>query len=105
MKRAVCRYIREWIDSLRKDLYAAVSMERFLQMLNGFLEDVGEEGVEPPITREDVLACLKRDKAIKIVSSKDGKEVLMLWDVDDLIDKIIEAAAREGEAAVLEGVW
>jgi len=61
---------------------------------------VGEDGVEPPITREDVVKRLKRGKLIKIVAVKNGKEVL--WGgrrLSDLINRVIEAAAKGG------GVW
>lgn len=93
---AKCRYVRRWISTLRSELYAAVSMERLLELLNGYLEDVGEDGVEGPLTRDDVAACLKDAKIV----TKGGREVVLLWGPDDLIGKVVEAAAENGEAVI-----
>jgi hypothetical protein len=100
MRRAKCRFIREWINELKNDLFIAVSVENLLRAMNEYLEMMGEEGV---VTREAILNCLKRDesiKSIKIVTAKNGKEVLWLWNgrhLDDLINRVIEVAAEEGE--------
>jgi len=99
----VCVYIRRWIDSLRGDLYVAVSAERLLELMNGYLEEVGEDDLDvSEVTKEDLKRCLKHDDTIRF-ATKDGKEVLWLWGgwrLHSLIDRVIEIAAEEGEVDV-----
>jgi hypothetical protein len=107
MNDAVCVYIRRWIDSLRSDLYVAVSIERLLHLLNGYLEEVGEDDLDvAKVAKEDLKRCLKYDDTVKFVETKKG-EVLWLWDgwrLHNLIDRIVEMASKEGEVAVTAGI-
>jgi hypothetical protein len=98
----ICRYIKEWIDSYRSELYLAIAIDKLLDLMNSYLEDVGEEGL-PKITKEDVEMCLKNDNTVKIIAVKDGGKVLWLWEgphLSDMINKIAELADRWGEATV-----
>jgi hypothetical protein len=103
---AVCRYIRQWIDTYRNDMYIAVALDRLLQLMNSYLEEVGEEGLDNvKITKEDVKKCI--DSTVKVVAADNGREVLWLWGgrlLRDVINKIIAMAGREGEAAVAAGI-
>ena len=35
-----CKYIRQWIDDLRSDMYMAVALDRFIHLVSGYLEAV-----------------------------------------------------------------
>ena len=97
-----CKYIRQWIDDLRGDMYMAVALDRFIHLVNGYLEAVAQDSIETvKITKEDVYACLKYDGTVKIMDV-DGREVLWLWGgwrLHDLMHKVAEAAAEKGEVA------
>jgi hypothetical protein len=96
---AICRHVRQWIDNYRSDLYIAVALDKFIEMINGYLDTIGEGG---KVTKEDVKTCVKYDDTVKIVEVRGGG-VLLLWSgwrLHDLIDRAVELAAEEGEAAV-----
>jgi hypothetical protein len=105
-KSPICRYIYQWIDDLRNDLYVAVRIDRFLQLANGYLEEVGVDDIDgelESVSESDLKECIKYDSTVKIVKARDGTEVLILWGdwrLYDLVNKIIEVAAKEGETAV-----
>ena len=103
---AVCRYIRQWIDAYRNDMYLAIALDRLLELMNSYLEEVGEEGLDNvKITKEDVKKCI--DGTVKVVAADNGREVLWLWGgrlFRDVINKIIAVAGREGEAVVVAGI-
>jgi len=99
-----CKYIRQWVDDLRGDMYMAVALDRFIHLVNGYLETVAQErNVETvKITKEDVYTCLKYDDTVKIMDV-NGREVLWLWGgwrLHEMIDRIAELAAKEGEIAI-----
>jgi hypothetical protein len=99
-----CKYIRQWIDDLRGDMYMAVALDRFIQLVDGYLETVVQETVK--ITKEDVYACLKYDDTVKIIDI-DGREVLWLWGgwrLHDLMRRVAEVAAKEGEVSAVAGI-
>jgi hypothetical protein len=103
-----CKYIRQWIDDLRSDMYVAVALDRFIQLVDGYLETAAQErNVETvKITKEDVYACLKYDDTVKIVDV-DGREVLWLWGgwrLHDLMRRVAEVAAKEGEVSAVAGI-
>jgi hypothetical protein len=104
---ATCVYIRRWIDSLRSNLHLAVSVEKLLDLMNGYLEEVGEDDLDiSKVTKEDLKRCLKYDDTVKFIETKKG-EVLWLWDgwrLHNLINRIIEVAAEEGKAEVVAGL-
>jgi hypothetical protein len=96
---AICRHVRQWIDDYRSDLYIAVAFDKFIEMVNGYLDAVGQTD---KVAKEDVKTCIRYDDTVKIMDV-GGKEVLWLWDgwrLHDLIDRAVKLAAREGEAAV-----
>jgi hypothetical protein len=98
----ICKHIKEWIDGYRSELYLAVALDKLLDLMNSYLEDVGINDI-PEITKEDVKTCLKNDSTVKIITVKDGGEVLWLWDgpyLSDMINKIAELTDRWGEAVV-----
>ncbi len=104
MSNALCRHVRQWIDSYRDELYIAVALDRLIELMNSYLEEVGEEDATE-VTKEDVKKCL--DDTVKIIASREGGEVLWLWSgqmLSDLINKVAELADREGEAAVTAGI-
>jgi len=101
---AVCAEVKNWIDDLRRDMYMAMVLDRFIDLVNGYLETVAQEhGAEAvKIAKDDVGACLKYDDTVKIVKAKNGVEVLWLWGgwrLYEVVDRIIEFTAKEGEAA------
>lgn len=104
MKDAICRFVKQWIESYRGELYLAVPLDRLLDLMNSYLEELGEDGLDvSEVTKEDVKKCLKNDDTVEVVSTKDGNEVLWLWGgrlLKDMINKIAELADRWGEAAV-----
>jgi len=106
MTDAVCRLVNQWIESYRDELYLAVPLDRLLKLMNSYLEEVGEEGLDNvKITKEDVKKCI--DDTVKLVVADNGREVLWLWGgrlFRDVINKIIAVAGREGEAAVVAGI-
>jgi 2',3'-cyclic-nucleotide 2'-phosphodiesterase (5'-nucleotidase family) len=96
---AICKYVKQWIDDYRSDLYLAVELDRFTAMIDGYLDTVGEA---VKITKEDVKTCLKYDDTVKIMDV-DGKEVLWLWDgwrLYSFIDKVANLASKYGEVWV-----
>ena len=95
----ICKHVNRWIDSYRSDLYVAVALDKFVEMINGFLKATGED---IDVTKEDVKRCLRWDD-IKVVDV-DGREVLWLWGgwrLYDLIDRAAKYAAKDGEVAVI----
>jgi len=102
-QQAPCRYVKLWVDNYRSDVYVAVALDKFVEMVNGYLSTIGE-GLK--ITKEDVKMCLRYDDTVKIVDV-NGKEVLWLWNgwrLYDMINKAVEAAAKEGEASIVAGI-
>jgi hypothetical protein len=101
--RAVCTYVKRWIDDLRSDMYVAITTEKLLELMNGYLKEVGEDDLDvETVTENDLKTCLRYDDTVKIVKTKDG-EVLLLWSgwrLYDLIDRVIETTAKEGETAI-----
>ncbi len=84
---ALCRHIRQWIDSYRDELYIAVALDRLIDLMNSYLEEVGEEDLDATkITKEDVKKCL--DDTVKIIASREGREVLWLWNGHMLLNLI-----------------
>jgi hypothetical protein len=100
---AACKHVRHWIDDYRSDLYIAVALDKLIEMINGYLNTIGEKG---EITKEDIKMCLRYDDTVRIVSVGD-KEVLWLWHgwrLYGLMDKVAELATKEGEVAVVVGI-
>jgi len=101
MTDAVCRLVNQWIESYRSELYLAVPLDRLLELMNSYLEEVGEDGLDvSEVTKEDVKMCL--DDTVEIVSTKDGGEVLWLWAgrrFKDMVGRVAELADRWGEVA------
>jgi len=101
-RSAICKYIYQWIDDLRSDIYIAVRVDRFLELINGYLQETSGDGVEK-VTEDDLKTCTRFDDSITIAKARDGTEVLLLWSgwrLYDLVSMIIETATREGEVAV-----
>jgi len=101
--RMVCKYIKQWIDNYRSDLYIAVTLDKFIEMINGYLDTIGEKG---EITKEDVKTCIKYDDTVKIMDV-NGKEVMWLWHgwrLHDLMHRVAEVAAKESEVAAVAGI-
>ncbi len=99
---SVCRFVRQWIAGLRRDMYVAVTVDELLEQMNGFLRDVGYGKLES-ITEGELKECLKHIPTVEVIV-KDGKEILWLWGGrlrSRLINKIIEKTVRDGEAAVV----
>ena len=97
---AVCRYVRRWINVLRSDLCVAISLDKLLKLLNGYLKEVGYGNLEA-VTVDDLKKCLNRDRTVEIFS-KDGKEVVWLWSGQrrrELINRIVDVAVKEEEVA------
>ena len=97
----VCRYIRKWINSLRKEACVAITVDALLELMNGYLEAVGYGNLEK-VTEADLKECLKRNKTVEIVV-KDGDEVLWLWggrSRRELFDRIIKMTVKNGEVSV-----
>ncbi|MFZ8840135.1 MAG: hypothetical protein ACO2PM_14740 [Pyrobaculum sp.] len=97
----VCRYVRRWINSLRRDMCIAISVDELLELMNGYLEAVGYGNLEK-VTEADLKGCLKRSKTVEIVV-KDGGEVLWLWGGRrrrELFDRIIKMTVKNGEVSV-----
>ena len=98
-----CKYIKQWIDDLRSDMYMAVALDKFIEMINGYLDTIGEKG---EITKEDVKTCIRYDDTVKIMDV-NGKEVLWLWGgwrLHDLMHRAAEVAAKESEVAAVAGI-
>jgi len=96
----ICKHVNRWIDSYRSDLYVAVALDKFVEMLNDFLKAVGEN---LDVAKEDVKRCLRWDDTVKVVDV-DGREVLWLWGgwrLYDMIIRVAKYAAKEGEVAVI----
>jgi len=76
-----CEKIRRGIEDLRQDLYIAVSIDDLVKYVNESIRaDVEMRGAESvEITKEDVKMCIKYDDSIKVVETRNGKEVLWLW--------------------------
>jgi hypothetical protein len=97
----VCRYIRRWISALRRQLTAAITVDKLLKILNGYLEDVGYGRLEK-VAEDELKECLRRIGTVEIIV-KDGKEVVWLWGgrrMRELVNRIVEMTARGGEVAV-----
>ena len=98
-----CKYIKQWIDDLRSDMYMAIALDKFIEMINGYLDTIGEKD---EITKEDVKTCIRYDDTVKIMDV-NGKEVLWLWGgwrLHDLIRRVAEVAAKEGEVSAVAGI-
>ena len=98
-----CKYIKQWIDDLRSDMYMAVALDKFIEMINGYLDTIGEKD---EITKEDVKTCIRYDDTVKIMDV-NGKEVLWLWGgwrLHDLIRRVAEVAAKESEVSAAAGI-
>ncbi|MFZ8808102.1 MAG: hypothetical protein ACO2PN_08340 [Pyrobaculum sp.] len=98
-----CRHVEQWINDYRSDLYVAVTLDKLVDMINDYLDTIGEKG---KITKEDIKTCLRHDDTVRIVPVGD-KEVLWLWHgwrLYNLIDKVAELAMKEGEVAVAAGI-
>jgi len=98
-----CRHVEQWIDDYRSDLYVAVALDKLVDMINDYLDTIGEKG---EITKEDIKTCLRYDDTVRIVPVGD-KEVLWLWHgwrLYGLMDKVAELATKEGEVAVVAGI-
>jgi hypothetical protein len=99
MTDAVCRFVNQWIESYRDELYLAVPLDKLLELMNSYLEEVGGDGVSE-VTKEDVKKCL--GDTVEIVSTKGGREVLWLWGgrrLRDMVGRVAELADRWGEVA------
>ena len=97
----VCRYIRKWINSLRKEACVAITVDALLEQLNTYLEVVGYGDLKK-VAESDLKECLKRSKTVEMI--KDGKEVLWLWGGRrrrELFDVIIQKAVKDGEVYVV----
>jgi len=103
MTDAVCRFVNQWIESYRDELYLAVPLDKLLELMNSYLEEAGGDGLDvSEVTKEDVKMCLKNDDTVEIVSTKDGREVLWLWGgrrLRDMVSRVAELADRWGEVA------
>jgi hypothetical protein len=98
----VCRYVRQWVNSLRRDMCVAISVDELLELMNSYLEAVGYGSLEK-VTESGLKECLKRNKTVEAVV-KDGKEVLWLWGGRrrrELLDRIVEMAVKNGEVSVV----
>jgi hypothetical protein len=100
----VCKYVKRWVDDLRSDMYVAITTEKLLELMNGYLKEVGEDDLDvETVTEDDLKTCLRYDDTVRIVRTKDNVDVLLLWSgwrLYDLIDRVIETTAREGETAI-----
>jgi 2',3'-cyclic-nucleotide 2'-phosphodiesterase (5'-nucleotidase family) len=79
-------------------MYMAVALDRFIEIINGYLDTIGEKG---EITKEDVKTCIKYDDTVKIMDV-NGKEVMWLWygwRLHDLMHRVAKVATEEGEVA------
>jgi hypothetical protein len=97
---SVCRYIRQWIRHLRRQLAIAITVDKFLKLLNGYLQEFGYGKLEM-VTEDELKECL-RHIAVEIIV-KDGKEVVWLWGGRlrrRLFNRIIDATIQEGEVGV-----
>jgi len=98
----VCRYVRRWINSLRKDECIAISVDELLELMNTYLKAVGYGNLEK-VAEGDLKECLKRSKTVEMVV-KDGGEVLWLWGGRrrrELFDMIIQKAVKDGKVYVV----
>jgi len=98
----VCRYVRRWINSLRKDECIAISVDELLELMNTYLKAVGYGNLEK-VAGSDLKECLKRSKTVEMVV-KDGGEVLWLWGGRrrrELFDMIIQKAVKDGKVYVV----
>jgi len=94
---SVCTQIRQWIADLRSDLYAALSLDWLISLVNDS---------EVAVTKDDVKTCLKYDDTVKIIDA-NGREVLWLWGgsyLYDFVDKVADLASKYGEAMVIAEV-
>jgi hypothetical protein len=95
---SVCRYIRQWIGVLRRQLAAAITVDKLLKILNGYLRDVGYGKLEK-VTEDELKECLRRIGTVEVIV-KDGKEVVWLWSgrrLRELVNRIVDIAVQEGE--------
>jgi len=74
---SACRYIRQWIRHLRRELAIAITVDKFLKLLNGYLQDFGYGKLEM-VTEDELKECLRHISTIEI-AIKDGEEVVWLW--------------------------
>ncbi len=98
-QKNVCRFIRQWITGLRRDMYVAATVDELLDQMNFFLDHKGYGKLEK-VTEGELKECLKHISTIV----KDGDDVLWLWGNQlrsRLINKIIEKAAENGAAVVI----
>ncbi len=98
----VCRFVRQWIAGLRRDMYVAVTVDELLDQMNFFLDHEGYGKLEK-VTEGELKECLKHIPTVEIIVLS-GKEVLWLWGNQlrsRLINKIIEKAAENGAAVVI----
>ena len=86
---------------LRRQLTAAITVDTFLKILNGYLEDVGYGKLEK-VTEDELKECLRRIGTVEVIV-KDGKEVVWLWGgrrLRELVNRIVDIATQEGEINV-----
>jgi hypothetical protein len=90
----VCNRVKQLVDDLRSDLFAALTLDAFV---------IYASDPDMPVTKEDVKTCLKYDDTVKFVSV-NGKEVLWLWDgwrLHDFVNRIIDLAKNYTQAIVI----
>jgi hypothetical protein len=98
---SVCRYIRQWISVLRRQMTVAITTDELLKKLNGYLRDVGYGRLER-VTEDELKQCLKHISTVEIIT-KSGKEVVWLWGSRlrrRLLNMIIDIVIQEGEVNV-----
>ena len=62
---SACRYIRQWIRHLRRELAIAITVDEFLKLLNDYLQEFGYGKLEM-VTEDELKECLRYISTIEI---------------------------------------
>jgi hypothetical protein len=98
VQEMICKHTKQLIEDLKSDMYLAVRMDEFMEMLagrvNAELEALGKEPIK--IDDEFVMDCIYREENVKVY--RYGKYVLWLWhnEVNVLISMILYDAYKHG---------
>ena len=122
IKELICKYTKQLIDDMRSDMYLAVRIEEFLDILSGRINVELEEQGKKPIKIDDriVMECLYRDKRVE-VHRYVNTYILWLWNEEmEVLKSMIlndaykyravltatEASFKESEdqSAIAEGI-